>query len=94
MLTKMLPIHTKMKNIFENNLKTSKFKPLKNDKKKTNSFPLSPIFEIETKYKSKSSNISIGNNTSNISKQSEKYIQTTYAKEFFLEYSNFVTIWR
>ena len=79
----MLPIHTKMKNIFGFFfLKTSKFSAtsksehLKNEKKRTYSFPLSPIFEIQTNYKSISSNISVGKNTSNISKQSEKYIQT------------------
>ena len=37
--------------------------------------------EIQTKYKSKSTNISIGKNTSNISKQSGDCIQTSHAKE-------------
>ena len=84
----MLPIHSKMKNIFEFFLKTSKFSAasksehLKNEKK-TNSFLLSAIFEIETNYKSISLNITVGKNTSNISKQSEKYIQTTYARQIF-----------
>ena len=89
MLTKNATIHSKMENIFEFFWKTSKFsaasksKHLKNKKKHTNSFSLSPIFEIQTNYKSISPNISFGKNTSNISKHSEKYIRTTYAKDFF-----------
>ena len=64
----MLPIHSKMKNIVETFffLKTSKFSAasksehLKKEKKCTNSFPLPPIFEIQTNYKSISLNISSG----------------------------------
>ena len=93
---KHINIYTKNKRLLlmpyeqTSNLKTSKFSTasksehLRNGKKRTNRFPLSPIFEIQTNYKSISPNISVGKNTSNISKQSEKYIQTTYAKEFFL----------
>ena len=54
MLTKMLPIRSKMKPYLKKNLKTSKLptdsksKHSKNEKKGS---PLSPIFEIKTKYK-------------------------------------------
>ena len=68
------------------NLETSKslrLLDLSIRKKNTNSFPLSPIFEIQTKYKSIFPSVSVRKNKSNISKQSEKYIQTTYARDFF-----------
>ena len=35
-------------------------------------------------------NLSVGKNTSNISKQSEKYIETTYAKDFFKNLKLFI----
>ena len=67
----------------------------KTKKKRTNSFPLSPIFEIQTNYKSISPNITVGKNKSNISKQSKKNTYKLLMLEnFFLDYSNFVTIWR
>ena len=68
----------------------SKFEHLK-AKKKKNSFPLSPIFEIHTNYKSISLNISIGKKKVTYQNKPEKYIHPNYVFKK-MEYSKSVTI--